>query len=62
MNERTLEERLKAARKTAQANPSPQRKRELEALYNQGKAIINMDSSGNVSTRPKRWSWDGGGS
>ena len=61
MEKRTLEERLNAAHKAAQANPSPERKRELEAMYNEGKAILSMDSAGNVSTRPKRWTYSPGG-
>jgi len=62
MNERTLEERLKADHKKALANPSPQRQRELDELYKSGKGTWSMGSDGSVTTKPKRWTWDGGGS
>lgn len=61
MTNETLRDRLTAAAKAAKSKPSPRQQRELDDLYDEGKAIIRMGGGNEVTTRPKRWSWSPGG-
>jgi hypothetical protein len=61
MTDETLRERLTAAAKAVKSKPSPRQQRELEDLYDEGRATIHMGKGSGVTTRPKRWSWSPGG-